>query len=214
MQILKAVCSIGLVALVSCASSKKEVNQVEERSFKKDYHLVDASSKVLPTWIDAPEKGDKSKARAKNKYFINESSNISKRLCVRSAEARATAKIAQEIAQFLKNSYSEASQGGADEDVTEYMQEQLATESQAFVVGSSVVKTYWEKRAYKEVLGAPENISKYNCFALVKMSNKNLDKAISMSRAKLLSEIKDPEVKKKTDAALKDVANKFKQIDA
>ncbi len=207
-----------LTALVSCGSSKKDVVKevpppVEERIFKKDYILINASKKVLPEWIDSPAKGDKSKERKKHRYFVNESNHKNKRLCKRSAEARATARIAQEIAQFMKNTYAEAVQGGGDEDVTEYMQEQLATESQAFIIGSTVLRTYWEKRGYKESLGADEDMSKFNCFALVKMSKKNLEKAVKRSRAKLLNGIADPEVKTKTNKALDLVEKKFSDLD-
>jgi hypothetical protein len=211
---MKVVGLVTMLSIAGCASQKApEAKKDEGRTFKKNYVLINASAKKLPTWIDKPSKGDKSKARKKNRYFVNESAHINKRLCVRSAEARATARIAQEIAQFMKNSYAEATQGGADEDVTEYMQEQLATESQAFIIGSSVLKTYWEKRGYKESLGAEEDMSKFSCFALVKMSKKSLEKAIKKSRAKLLGEIEDPEVKKKTDKALDHVASKFNDLD-
>lgn len=213
MKMLTVTMLLSALTLVGCASKKTEKKE-EGRSFQKDYVLMDASEKELPKWIKKPSKGDKSKERKKNRYFVNESSATNKRLCMRSAETRATARIAQEIAQFIKNSYAEATQGGADEDVTEYMQEQLATESQAFVVGASVLKTYWELRGYKEALGAEEDMKKYNCFALVKMSKKNLEKAVKRSRAKLLGEIEDPEVKKKTDKALEAVENKFNELDA
>jgi hypothetical protein len=213
MKLLTTLAVMASLTLVGCASKKVAEKKDEGRKFKKDYVLVDASAKELPNWIDKPSKGDKSKVRKKNRYFVNESAHSNKRLCERSAEARATARIAQEIAQFMKNSYAEATQGGADEDVTEYMQEQLATESQAFIIGASVLKTYWEKRGYKESLGAEEDMSKYTCFALVKMSKKSLEKAVKKSRAKLLGEIEDPEVKKKTDKALDHVAKKFNDLD-
>ncbi|EQC46600.1 hypothetical protein [Bacteriovorax sp. Seq25_V] len=199
-------------ALVSCGSSEKKAEEPTPRQFAKDYTLLDASSGLVPEWIENPTKGDKSSEIKKNRYFVNESSNVQKRLCVRSAEARATARIAQEIAQFMKNSYAEATQNG-DDEVNEYMQEQLATEAQAFVVGSSVLKTYWEKRAYKEALGAEEDKTEYNCFALVKMSKKNLEKAVISARKKLVEGIESPEVKKKTDVALADVAAKFTELD-
>lgn len=202
---------ISLVA-TSCGSSAKKEEVKEERVFKKDYDLVDASDKLSPEWIDEPSKGDASKERKNFRYFVNESANTEKRLCLRSAEARATARIAQEIAQFMKNSYAEATQNG-DSEVNEYMQEQLATEAQAFVVGSQVVKTYWEKRSYKEALGAEEDKVEYNCFALVKMPKKTLEKAVKSSVRKLVEGIENPEVKQKTDKALSEVASKFTELD-
>ena len=216
MKKLLVLLSLSALFFVSCGSSdkKKEEKKVETRTFKKDYNLVDASSGVLPTWIESPPKGDKSKARKKHRYFVNESAHKSKRLCLKSAEARATARVAAEIAQFMKNTFSEATQGGDDEDVTEYMQEQLAQEAQSFIVGASVHRTYWEKRRYLETLGAEEDKTEYNCYALVKMSKKNLEKAVRNSRKKLLDNISEPEVKQKTDKILKDVSKKFAALDA
>jgi hypothetical protein len=206
-----------LMSLVSCGSTpeiEKEIEKNPDRELTKDYILMNASNKSLPTWIATPSQGDRAKLRVKNRYFVNEAAHKSKRLCNRSASARATAKIAQEIAQFMKNTYSEASQGGGDEEVSEYMQEQLATESQAFIVGSSVLQTYWEKRSYQQKLGADEDVKTFNCFALVKMSKKNLEKAVQKSRAKLLNGIANPEVKNKTNKALNMVEKKFSDLDA
>jgi hypothetical protein len=204
--------SLSALFFVSCSSNDKK--EPEPRTFVKQYNLVDASSGVLPNWIDAPSKGDKSKARKKNRYFVNNSEHKSKRLCLKSSQARANAQIAAEIAQFIKNTYSEATQGGDEEEVSEYMQEQLAQEAQSFIVGASVHKTYWEKRKYLESLGADEDKSVYSCFALVKMSKKNLEKAVKNSRKKLLDNIREPEVKKKTNKILKDVSKKFAALDA
>lgn len=215
--IMKKLLNLGLVAtlliLASCGSSEKEDAPLnEERELTKDYVLLNASDKRLPTWIKYPDQGDANKPeRKKHTYFVNESAHKDKRLCERSASSRSRAKIAQEIATFMKNSYAEATQGGGDEEVTQYMQEQLASEAQAFVIGSSIIQTYWEKRAYQEKLGADEDVKKFNCFALVKMSKKNLEKAIRNSRAKLLDGISNPEVKQKTNKALNMVEKKFDQ---
>ena len=210
---------IATLAVVGCSSNKSKddvetPNLNPERTFKVDYDLVEASDKQLPDWIKDPSKAEKlSSERKKFRYFVNESSNDSQRLCEKSAEARATAHIAAEIAQFMKNSYAEATQAGASEEVSEYMQEQLAQEAQSFIVGASIVKKYWEKRSYKEALGASEDKVKFYCYAAVKMSKKDLEKAIDRSKAKLLGEIPEPEVKVKTNAALKDVAKKFSDLD-
>ncbi len=206
---------VVLATFVSCGS--KEVKENPEKvvptvKTQPEYVILSASRKSYPKWLETPELGDKAKNRKKYRYFISEAEHASKRLCLQSAKTRATAHIASEIAQFIKNSYSEATQGGGDEEVTEYMQEQLASETQAFVVGARVIKTFWEKRYYKEELGAEEDKRIYNCFALVKISKRNLDKAVRSAQAKLLNGIKNPEVKQKTDKILKEAASAFDKI--
>lgn len=203
--------TIGL--FTSCGSSEKKENKPEERKFQKDYVLIEASSSIRPTWIDNPSEVEGAKGKKKYRYFLDESEGQSKRLCLRSAGARANARVAREIAQFIKNTYAEATQGGEDEDVSEYMQEQLAQETQTFIVGAQTLRTYWEKRRFKVELGAPEDETKYSCYALVKMPKKNLEKAIRNSTAKLLKSIQDPEVKQKTENAISKVEEKFNELD-
>lgn len=217
---MKKLVSLFMIAalVASCGSSKKNEapkQEDESRKIQIDYKLLGTSTgkSTPPEWIASPSKGDKSKMRKKNRYFVNESEHASQRLAVRSAEARATARIAQEIAQFMKNTFAEATQGGEGEDVTEYMQEQLAQEAQTFIVGASVIKTYWEKRKYLESMGAEEDKTVFKAYALVRMSKKDVEKAVQRSRAKLLGEIEDPEVKKKTDKILKDVDDAFAKVD-
>ena len=202
---------------VSCGSSDKKEAPKEDDTLKiqVDYKLQETSTgkSTPPEWIQKPSKGDSSKNRKQYRYFVNESEHSSKRLAVRSAEARANARIAQEIAQFMKNTFAEATQGGEEEEVTEYMQEQLAQEAQTFIVGAQVIKTYWEKRRYLEAMGAEEDKTVYTAYALVRMSKKNLEKAVRRSRAKLLGTIEAPEVKKKTDKILKDVDDAFNKLE-
>jgi hypothetical protein len=170
---------------------------------------MDASSRTLPRWLDEPEEGDKAKERDQHRYFISEASHSNKRLCTRSAEARAATKIAQEVAQFIKNSYAEATQGSADEEVSQYMQEQLAQETQSFLVGAGTIKNYWEQRRYKVDLGAEEDAVKFQCYALVRISKKSLSKAMSAARAKLLNNIEDTEVKSKTEEVIEEAEKAF-----
>lgn len=217
-KLIMATLLVGLVT--SCGSSKKEDAKepekkvVEEgRKFQKDYVLIEASSNIKPTWIDMPYEVEGTKGKKKFRYFLDGSEGQSKRLCLRSAGARANARIAREIAQFIKNTYAEATQGGEDDDVAEYMQEQLAQEAQTFIVGAQTLRTYWEKRRYKTELGASDDETKYSCHALVKMPKKNLEKAIKNSTAKLLRSIQDPEVKDKTEKAISQVEDKFNALE-
>ncbi len=217
-KLVMAAMMIGLVT--SCGSSKKKEKveapkeaKPEGRKFQKDFVLIEASSAEKPTWIDMPYEVEGSKGKKKFRYFLDGSEGQSKRLCLRSAGARANARIAREIAQFIKNTYAEATQGGEDEDVSEYMQEQLAQEAQTFIVGAQTLRTYWEKRRYKMELGASQDETKYSCNALVKMPKKNLEKAIRNSTAKLLRSIQDPEVKQKTEKAISQVEEKFNSLE-
>lgn len=208
--------SLVLAFAVSCGSSKKEYQVIEDRDIKKEYKVIDVMNNIVqpPSWIIEPTSVDKEKVRKNFRYFSAESEAPSQRLAVRSAEARAKARVAQEIAQFIKNSYSEATQGGEDEDVSEYMQEQLATETQAFLVGAAPYKRYWEKRKYLESLGAEEDKTSYKAYALVRMSKKDVEKAVKSAKRRLLDNIKQPEVKEKTNKALKDVDKAFSKLDA
>lgn len=190
--------------LTSCSSKPKP------RKATRTYKVVDFSNAVKPEWIEDVSKGDTSKAQKSNRYFISESEHKNKRLCLKSAEARATATVASEIAQFIKNTYGEST--SADEaEVSDYMTESLAQETQAFVVGAQVHKRYWEQRSYEKELGAKRNYKKYACHALIKMKKKALVKAIKNSTAELYNAIKDPEVKENTKKILKDVAQKFNE---
>ena len=93
------------------------------------------------------------------------------------------------------------------------MQEQLAQDAQTFLVGVQVAKTYWEKRKYMEKLGATEDKVKFYCYAVAKMDKKQLEIAIKKSTDKLLNDVKNPEVKQKTNKILKEVGNKFNALD-
>lgn len=191
--------------LTSCASKPKP------RKAQRTYKVVDFSNAVKPEWIEDPSKGDSEKELKKNRYFISESEHKNKRLCLKSSEARATSTVASEIAQFIKNTYGESTNSG-DDEVNEYMEESLAQEVQAFVVGAQVHKKYWELRAYTKDMGAKKDYKRYACHSLIKMNKIALAKAIKNSAAELYSAIKDPEAKENTKKILKDVAQKFNEV--
>ena len=217
LKFLSLIMLSSLVLFTGCGSSEKEEKDPEpkeqESERRRSYIVTDYSRKEIPNWIDLPHTGDKQSVRKNYRYFVAESENKNKRLCLRSSQARASATIAREIAQFMKNTYAEATQGGEDEDVTEYMQEQLAQEAQTFIVGAEAKDTYWEKRAYQKERGADSNRSTYVCYALIRMSKKNLSSAVKNSKAKLYTSIKEPEVKQKTKEALKFVEDKFNKLE-
>lgn len=220
MKLVTGILMVSALTLVGCSSAKK-ADMSEEQVAKSekeikteapDYVIMEASQPTRPAWILDPMLGDEVKERKKSRYFVNESKNVNQRLCVRSAEARATSQISREIAQFMKNSYTEATQNEGD-DATEYMEEQLAQESQTFLVGAKSLKTFWEKRRYKEELGAEEDKTEYTCYALVKMTKKDVEEAVKRSRRKLLDNLGDPEVKKKAEKALDGAEKAFANLE-
>jgi hypothetical protein len=198
---------VSVFLLASCASKK---DQPKPRVAEKNYKVVDFSESIRPAWLDDVTKGDSEQAQKDHRYFISESEHQDKRLCLKSAEVRATATVASEIAQFIKNTYGESTQGEEDA-VSTYMQESLAQEVQAFVVGAQVHKTYWELRSYQKDLGAEKDYQKYACQALVKMKKAALEKAIKNSTAELYKAIQNPEAKENTKKILQDVAQKFNE---
>ncbi len=178
------------VTLASCSSKPKE------REFKLTYSVINASSKIEPNWLNDPSNGEADeKDKKKNDYFVSESEHKNKRLCVKSAEARATAKVASEISQYIKNYYEENVSGNQDEAAVAYMNENLAQDAQAFVVGAKVYQTYWEKRKYDMEKGASEDREVYSCNALIKMNKANLASAIKRAVKKIEAQASDkPEV--------------------
>ena len=198
-----------LIGVLGCASKKDE--KYQERNFSESYTVTEASLNAFPKWIDEPENYATTNEGKSFRYFTSSAENKNQRLCLKSAQVRATAEIATEISQFVKNTYAESSVGG-DALVEHYMEESLASQAEAFVVGAQIEKNYWEKRKYEIERGAEENKSIYQCYALVKMDKTLLEKAIKSSLEKLYSSISKPEVKEKTQEILKDVAQKFNEL--
>ncbi len=205
--------SLIIAMVYGCSSSKGKDG--EEREFKKSYVVRNAKYARLPGWITEPQgwaKREDKKDSKKFRYYVSETEIIkNRRLCVKSAEAQATAAIAGELTQFIKNSFSQAMHGDPDSDVESYMDETLAQEIQSFIVGARVHRSYWEKRTYKEELGAEEDKTGYFCAALVKMKASVVKKAIKKA-LKRLEGVADTEAKEKVKDALDKVEKKFDNI--
>lgn len=207
--------TLGLI-LLGCGSASREEPTAApeaERDYDFEYKIIDSSEGDRPSWILNPFKADEGEVAKKNRYFVSEGSHRDKRLCLKSAGARASAEVAGEISQFIKNTYSEATQGESDEDVSQYMQEQLTQEIQSFVVGARVGRKYWELRKYMKEMGASKDYKVYQCYVLVQIDKSNLNKAIEMARKKILNSISDSEVKKKTEEAIKDAEEKYDNLE-
>ncbi len=153
----------SFLALVACSS------------FEPDYVIREASNNSKPTWTaqENAHKSDDSSNKEDYRYFNAEAQNPSQRLCLKSAEVRASQKIASEVAQQIMSKYNEASRSQND-DTTTAIEERLEQHIKANLHGVTTQRTYWEKRQYLEEMGAQEDKVAYKCDAVVKISNESL----------------------------------------
>ncbi len=205
-----------LLGLYACGSSDKKP---EPRVFKKNYDVVDAQYGIIPNWINEPQSWakDNDKEAKEYRYFVYDTEpKNSRSIACKIAKANASASIATEISQFIKQSLGSSKQGDPtdmDEKLDEYVETTLAQEVQSFVVGARIHRTYWEQRDYKQDLGADKNFKGYTCAALVKISRQNLERAVRRAQKKIEG-VANPEVKQNVRNALKDAADNFTKIDS
>ncbi len=177
---------LSLTFIISCSSTKKA------REFDLDYKVLNASHKVEPDWLedaDGFKEGDKS-----YHYFVSQSENRNRRLCVKSATARSTAVIASEISQEIANDYTEVTSLDSDSEEVKSFHETLTQSIKTKVSGIRVKKQYWEKRQKQkeEVL---EGNPYYACYSLVGIKEESLQSAINFARQTALAKMKNQEQK-------------------
>ena len=167
------------------------------RKFKKDYDVIDASQQDIPEWIQNPQKWaedeDEKDFKSHLYYVVDVEARKNREIACKIARAQATAKIAGEITTFIKNTFGQATHGDPrsnDEELSEYVEESLASEIQAFVVGAREQREYWEKRKFDTEKGAGKNWTGFTCAKLMKISKKNLEKAFKRAEAKLTNKAK------------------------
>lgn len=191
-----AAVTVSMMALTACSS------------FKKDYEVVDASLSSPPKWIEKPASVDTSKDAKKYRYFVDEGENAVQRLCEKSAKARADAKIAGEISQFITDTYAESSQ--AEGEMNEgYSEESLAKQVQAYVVGSQLAGSYWEKRDYQKKKGAADNKKVFHCYAVVRIDKETLAKATDASIKKFMTGVRNEQAKTRALQSLETAKQAF-----
>src|SRR3989338_6006078 len=193
MKRLKFLLSFFVVlGLVSCGSStKKEASpeEQENKDIKKDFTVRDASSKSRPGWIEDATLWSKEHNYdlSKYAYFSYETEpKVDREAACSLARTHARADIASEITSFIQKSLGESKEGQASIDpnnpetqpLREFMETTLAEKVQAMIHGSSVIKTYWEKRQYSKDTGAKKDYMGYTCAALVRMDAARLKEAI------------------------------------
>ena len=217
-----------LVFVYSCSSKKtdereprlKEVDN--SATIKRDYEVRDASSMKRPTWVENTRiwAEDSGKDKAGFTFFsYTTDPKVSREISCKLARANARVDIASEISTFIQQQLGQSQEGKASIDennpvgrsLKEYVETTLAEHVQAMIHGASVREEYWEKRQYLEDLGAKKDFIAYTCSALIRISDKQLKKAIDKAEAGVLQNAGDPESKAKVRKALDGVEEKFIQ---
>ncbi len=212
------------LAFVSCGSSKKEDNRElverEHQEISREYVVKDASSNFKPGWIEDAEVWAKnhSKDMKKYRYFSYETEpKVSRSIACNLAKANAKTDIAGEISTFIDKQLAQSQEGqaGIDENnpnvqaLREYVENTLAEKVQAMIHGAAVVKTYWEKRLYKQDLGAKKDYKAYTCSVFIRMDAKRLNTAVERAANLLVKTVDDPSTKANVKKALLNVSDNF-----
>ncbi len=160
-------------------------------SFKPDYEVKDASESSRPAWTvqNKAYKSDDSDAKNTHRFFVEDAENVNQRLCLKSAEARATQKVASEIAQELIAKYEEKTQSKNDK-ATAQAKDNLQQSIKVNLHGVAVQGKYWEKRRYLKELGAEKDLTAYHCDVVVKISNAALAEALQAYKDKTMKTLK------------------------
>ena len=153
------------------------------RSLEKDYKIVDSSHEELPEWVEDLDEWleDEEEDFKKNRYYIYETeAKNSRSTACEIAKARSASSVAAEISTFIKQSFAQSKTGdptATNAKLAEYVNDSLAKEVQANVVGAQSYKVYWEKRRFLKEKGAKKDWDGYVCTSLVKISKANLKRA-------------------------------------
>jgi len=211
-----------LVLGVGCSSTKKEkeLQEVEHEHLKKDYEVRDASSNTRPGWVEDAEVWAKEygKDTTQYRFFSFETEpKVSREIACNLAKANTKADIAGEIATFIDKQLGASQEGNASVDennpnvkgLREFVENTLAEKIMALIHGASIVKTYWEKRAYIQKLGAKKDYTAYTCAVFLRIPTKSLQKAIDEAANHTVNATDDPATKENVKNALKGASENF-----
>lgn len=215
------------LATVGCSSTSKDnKRQLEERKhtdIKRDYTVVDASSNTRPGWIEDASIWAYQNMDNKDNYrfFSFETEpKVSRQIACEIARANARGDIAGEITTFISRTLATTSEGQAGIDpnnpnvqaLRNFVDSSLVERVQAIIHGSSVIKTYWERRNYTKRLGAREDYTAFTCAVYVRMEQERLNEAIDRAAKIVIDEARDQDLKAKVTNALKDAKVDFERM--
>ena len=155
-------------------------------SVKKDYIITSASYSPTPKWV----KKESQEEDKLYKYFVSKAENTNQRLCEKTASARANLVVASEISTMINNTYKSVVES-KNEEAKELSNEILEQSVKVYLAGVEQAENYWEKRRYTKELGSEKDITKYQCYSLVKMNKDNYNKAVSASIDKMMKLIQE-----------------------
>jgi hypothetical protein len=215
-----------LMAIGCSSTSKDNQRELEEREhskIKREYTVVDASSNTRPGWIEDAEvwafqnREDVELFR----YFSFETDpKVSRQIACELARANARGDIAGEISTFISRSLADTTEGSANIDpnnpevkaLRNYVDTTLTEKVTALIHGSSVLKTYWEKRNYAEKLGAKGDYSAFTCAVYVQMSRERLASAIDRASTLVSEEVENQDLRDKVEQALANANQDFERM--
>jgi hypothetical protein len=209
-----------VITLGASCSSKKKVKDVDNsETISKDFEVKDASSTIRPGWIEDAEVWTEQENMdvKKYRYFSFETEpKVSREIACNLAKANVRSDIAAEITTFIQKSLSESMEGSASIDpnnpktqkLRDYVSNTLSERVQSLINGAAVIKTYWEKRNYKQSLGAKKDYIGFTCATLIRMETDRLKAAIEKASEDLVEKA-DKDVKDNVKKALENLDEDF-----
>lgn len=171
-------------------------------SVKPDYVVRETMKGGEPDWVEDVADAAKNKEELKEfRFYKAEAESTKQRLCLKSAEARATQNIASEVAQEIFAKFQEKNES-FDDAANSKMQDVLEQNIKTNLHGVQLAGTYWERRAYLTEMGAAQNIEKFKCDAVVKIKVSALEEALDAYKKRTLRQLKDKDVKKALQEAV------------
>jgi hypothetical protein len=209
-----------VLTLGASCSSKKKVKDIDNsETIAKDFEVKDASSTIRPGWIEDAEVWTEQENMdvKKYRYFSFETEpKVSREIACNLAKANVRSDIASEITTFIQKSLSESTEGSASIDpnnpktqkLRDYVSNTLSERVQSLINGAAVIKTYWEKRNYRQSLGAKKDYVGFTCATLIRMETERLKAAIDKASEDLVEKA-DSDVKDNVKKALENLDEDF-----
>jgi hypothetical protein len=231
-MIKKGIKSLGLLALISlvmvgCSSTpkdhKRKLEERKHRDIRRDYTVTEASSNTRPGWIEDAEiwaHQNRHDVQSMRYFSFETEPKVSRQIACEIARANARGDIAGEITTFISRSLAQSQSGSAAIDpnnpqvqtLRNYVDSSLVERVQAMIHGSSVLKTYWERRNYSKKLGAKEDYTAFTCAVFVQMDRERLNQAVERASRLVIDEAGDPELKAKVETLLKEAKTDFERM--